>query len=278
MIWFAQNGAAADDKLVLPRLATTIRWCASSPSAACGCCGRVRATTRSTRSWRRGRASSQHADLAAAIATYSEVIRRKPAFAEGWNKRATAYFLNDELKRSLADCDQVMKRNPYHFGALSGYGQIYFQQKQYDKAIEYWQRARRSIRTSGLPANIDLARKRLATPASRRHSHSLTASPSSLCRRLLRASACRAGARSMPRHRARRQRCDPGPLPLFPADNWWNPDISSAPVDPNSASYINFIGGTRQLHPDFGGEASPGSVSDLRHAVRVVDGTSRSRR
>ena len=51
----------------------------------------------------------------------------------------------------------------------------------------------------------------------------------------------------------------PGPLPLFPSTNWWNQDISSAPVDPGSAAYINFIGSTRQLHPDFGGEAAPGA-------------------
>src|SRR5205823_852044 len=49
----------------------------------------------------------------------------------------------------------------------------------------------------------------------------------------------------------------PGPLPLFPADNWWNLDISAWPVDANSASYIIFInnGGARHLHPDFGGNA-----------------------
>ena len=39
----------------------------------------------------------------------------------------------------------------------------------------------------------------------------------------------------------------------FPADNWWNLDVSNAPVDPNSAAYIAFIGSTRGLHPDFGG-------------------------
>ena len=77
----------------------------------------------------------------AAIATFSEVIRRKPAFAEGWNKRATVLFLAGDLKKSLADCDEVMKRNPNHFGALAGYGQIYFQLEQYEKAIEYWKRA-----------------------------------------------------------------------------------------------------------------------------------------
>jgi tetratricopeptide (TPR) repeat protein len=79
--------------------------------------------------------------LEASIATFSAVIQRKPDFAEGWNKRATALFLAGEFWRSLADCDEVMKRNPLHFGALAGYGQIYFQLEQYDKAIEYWKRA-----------------------------------------------------------------------------------------------------------------------------------------
>src|SRR3954469_9344458 len=47
----------------------------------------------------------------------------------------------------------------------------------------------------------------------------------------------------------------PGPLPLFPADNWWNTDVSAVPVDSRSASYINFIGSGVGLHPDFGGDA-----------------------
>src|SRR5215471_13280149 len=38
----------------------------------------------------------------------------------------------------------------------------------------------------------------------------------------------------------------------FPSNNLWNTDISTAPVDPNSANYINFIGSTVTLHPDFG--------------------------
>ena len=46
----------------------------------------------------------------------------------------------------------------------------------------------------------------------------------------------------------------PQPLPLFSPDNWWNVDISSAPVDTNSTSFINFIGATTELHPDFGGD------------------------
>jgi hypothetical protein len=47
----------------------------------------------------------------------------------------------------------------------------------------------------------------------------------------------------------------PQPLPLFPPDNWWNLDVSAAPVDPRSAAFIEFIGATRGMHPDFGGDA-----------------------
>jgi hypothetical protein len=67
----------------------------------------------------------------------------------------------------------------------------------------------------------------------------------------------------------------PSPLPIFPPDNWWNLDISPAPVDPNSASYIAFInnGGTRRLHPDFGGEAAPGSVDIYGMPYAIVDGS-----
>jgi hypothetical protein len=47
---------------------------------------------------------------------------------------------------------------------------------------------------------------------------------------------------------------------VFPPDNWWNLDISSAPVDPRSAAFIDFVSGrspsnptaVRRLHPDFG--------------------------
>jgi plastocyanin len=66
----------------------------------------------------------------------------------------------------------------------------------------------------------------------------------------------------------------PGPLPVFPSDHWWNIDVSSAPIDPASSSYIAFInnGGTRRLHPDFGGEASPGSVDIYGMPYAIVNG------
>ena len=76
-----------------------------------------------------------------AVTTFSEVIRRRPDFAEGWNKRATVHYLAGDFRRSLADCEEVVKRNPFHFGALSGYGQIYYALEQYERALEYWRKA-----------------------------------------------------------------------------------------------------------------------------------------
>jgi hypothetical protein len=65
----------------------------------------------------------------------------------------------------------------------------------------------------------------------------------------------------------------PAPLPLFPASNWWNLDISSAPVDSRSAAFIQFIGAARRLHPDFGGDVSPGSAQIYGFPYVVVDDT-----
>jgi tetratricopeptide (TPR) repeat protein len=89
----------------------------------------------------RGLEQMQGDDAEAALQTFSEIIRRKPDFAEGWNKRATLYYLVGELEKSLADCDEVMKRNPVHFGALSGYGLIYLQLRQPERALLYFERA-----------------------------------------------------------------------------------------------------------------------------------------
>lgn len=76
-----------------------------------------------------------------AVETFTRVIERKPEFAEGWNKRATVYYLLGEYEKSLADCAEVLKRNPQHFGALSGYGMIYLQLDQPERALDYFERA-----------------------------------------------------------------------------------------------------------------------------------------
>ena len=89
----------------------------------------------------RGSDEMHAGNLEQAIATYSEVIQRRPDFAEGWNRRATAYYLATEYQRSLEDCDEVLKRNPNHFGALSGAGQIHFALENYELALVWFRRA-----------------------------------------------------------------------------------------------------------------------------------------
>jgi tetratricopeptide (TPR) repeat protein len=76
-----------------------------------------------------------------AVETFTRVIARRPEFAEGWNKRATVYYLAGEYEKSLADCDEVIKRNPYHYGALSGYGMIHLQLGEPERALAYFERA-----------------------------------------------------------------------------------------------------------------------------------------
>ena len=90
---------------------------------------------------RAGVAEMQHGQLEASIDTFSEVIRRRPDFAEGWNKRATVYYLVGEYRKSAADCDEVLKRNPAHFGALSGYGMIWLRLDEPARALERFEQA-----------------------------------------------------------------------------------------------------------------------------------------
>lgn len=88
-----------------------------------------------------GIALMQAGRLPESVAVFSDVIAKAPGFAEGWNKRATVHYLAGDYRKSLADCAEVVKRNPSHFGALSGYGQVYFRLEDYEKALQWWHRA-----------------------------------------------------------------------------------------------------------------------------------------
>jgi tetratricopeptide (TPR) repeat protein len=93
------------------------------------------------RLYARGIEQMQASALTEALATFTTIVRRKPDFAEGWNKRATVFFLLGRNEESLKDCDEVFKRNPKHFGALAGAGQIHLLLGDPERALDYFRRA-----------------------------------------------------------------------------------------------------------------------------------------
>ena len=76
-----------------------------------------------------------------AIQVFTEVIQIAADFPEGYNQRAIAYFMSDELSKSIEDCKRTIELNPFHFGALAGMGQCYLKLGDLTAALEAFQRA-----------------------------------------------------------------------------------------------------------------------------------------
>ena len=104
----------------------------------------------------------QSGQYAGAISSFSALIKLAPEFTEAWNKRATVYFLVGENDRSIADCKQVLKREPNHFGALAGFGQLMVRKHQYSQALHYFERALTvNPNMPGVSENIDAIKQAL---------------------------------------------------------------------------------------------------------------------
>ncbi|MAX07459.1 tetratricopeptide repeat protein [Gammaproteobacteria bacterium] len=71
---------------------------------------------------------------AEAMLIFTQLIENFPDYAEGWNRRATLHYILGNLDESIADIEKVLELEPRHFGALSGLGLVYLQQKQLSKA------------------------------------------------------------------------------------------------------------------------------------------------
>lgn len=83
----------------------------------------------------------QEKNFPLALELLNEVVILKPDFAEGWNKRATVRYLRRDFRRSIADCQETLARNPNHFGAASGQGLCHMSLGEAREAAVYFRRA-----------------------------------------------------------------------------------------------------------------------------------------
>jgi tetratricopeptide (TPR) repeat protein len=82
---------------------------------------------------------AQQADVA--LKLLDAVIKLRPDYTEAWNRRATLYYLKNDYMRSLADIQQVLAREPRHFGALAGLGMIMQEIGDDKRALEAFRKA-----------------------------------------------------------------------------------------------------------------------------------------
>ncbi|OQW60596.1 MAG: hypothetical protein A4S14_18705 [Proteobacteria bacterium SG_bin9] len=76
-----------------------------------------------------------------ALKILDSVVKLRPDYVEGWNQRATLFYLQNDYDRSLADIRQVLAREPRHFGALAGLGMIMQEIGEEKRALEAFRKA-----------------------------------------------------------------------------------------------------------------------------------------
>lgn len=82
----------------------------------------------------------EHEDYPLAIELLDRVVMLDPEWAEAWNRRATVFYLMDDDRRSMADIAETLKREPRHFGAITGMGLIFLRQGNKKQAFNAFAR------------------------------------------------------------------------------------------------------------------------------------------
>lgn len=109
--------------------------------------GRIWALWTSTRSdttsllMARVRAAMEKKQPEVAIKLLDSVVKLKPDYVEGWNRRATLHFLQNDYEKSLLDIREVLAREPRHFGALAGLGMIMQEYGDEKRALDAYRKA-----------------------------------------------------------------------------------------------------------------------------------------
>ncbi len=89
----------------------------------------------------RAKAAVDAQKIDVAIKLLDSVIKLRPDYIEAWNRRATLYYMQNDYTRSLADIQQVLVREPRHFGALAGLGMIMQELGDEKRALDAYRKA-----------------------------------------------------------------------------------------------------------------------------------------
>ena len=89
----------------------------------------------------RGLTAMQNGAYDTSLKYFNDVISLAPKLAEGWNKRATVYYMMGRYPESVLDIQRTLELEPRHFGALSGLGLIYMEMGQKKAAIRAMEKA-----------------------------------------------------------------------------------------------------------------------------------------
>ena len=76
-----------------------------------------------------------------ALKLLDSLVKLRPDYTEAWNRRATVYYLKNDYVHSMQDIQQVLVREPRHFGALAGLGMIMQEIGDDKRALEAFRRA-----------------------------------------------------------------------------------------------------------------------------------------
>jgi len=113
-----------------------------------------------------GVAAMQRRDYPAALRSFDSMVEMAPDFAEGWNKRATLYYLMGAYESSLDDIIRTLELEPRHFGALSGRGMILHDLGRNEEALTAFEAALDlNPQMPGARLNVEALRKVLKDSA-----------------------------------------------------------------------------------------------------------------
>ena len=89
----------------------------------------------------RAKAAMEAQQMDVAQKLLDAVVKLRPDYVEGWNRRATLYYLRNDYTHSLQDIEQVLVREPRHFGALAGLGMIMQDLGEDKRALDAFRKA-----------------------------------------------------------------------------------------------------------------------------------------